>query len=292
MHPPFVQGVEGIPRAVADREHHPIGRQIAAFVQVQAAKAPRAVGGFVDVEVDHPVFEPVFAAEAFDLPSKAFHHLDEAERADVRMGIDQDFPGSARFGELGEDLATEMPRILDLAPELSIRESPGAPLAELHVRLGIQHTAPPETPRVLRPFSNALAAIENDRSKAHFREDQSGEEAARPRTDHDGTRVGARYDGLCDESIVGVWLRANTDVAGAATKHRLFVDHRDIDRIDHHDRRLLPRIVRASRDFPRLQRRRLDREKRDDRIWDGARRMPERQSYFVDAQHLGVVEDC
>ena len=107
------------------------------------------------------------------------------------LAAQADLPGRAGRDEFRDDLARQVARVADLAPELAVGKSAGAALAELHVGFGVEHAAPPEAPGVLRPLAHGAAAFDHDRPQAHLREQQRGEQAARPEADDDrAERVG------------------------------------------------------------------------------------------------------
>ena len=67
-------------------------------------------------------------------------------------------------------------------------------LAELHVRLGIEHALAPQPPGVLRALAHALAALQHDRSQPHLRQHQRREDAAWSEADDDRPRTLRRVE--------------------------------------------------------------------------------------------------
>jgi len=52
---------------------------------------------------------------------------DQAERADMRLGDEQDLLGRAGLDEFAEHLARQMARVADLAPQLAVENVPAPP---------------------------------------------------------------------------------------------------------------------------------------------------------------------
>ena len=237
---------KGVARAVPDREYDLIGLQIVAARKMQPLHATfaRAVG--VDVEPVDLVLPAIFAAQPLDRLAQAFDHRHQPEGADMRVRFGEDFRRRARLDEFGQHLAVEMPRVFDPAVELAVGKGARAAFAELNVRFGVQHAAPPQIPCVLGALANDLAAIEDDRPEAHLRKDQPREQPARPRADDD--RPLHAFGRLGDEFIAGVRRLLDVAVLAKAREHGAFVLHIDVDRIDQLDVGLVARIMRAPRD--------------------------------------------
>jgi len=151
----------------------------------------------VQLQVGHALLEADLAAQGRDLLSDAFDHLDQFEGADVGVRGKQDVAGRSGLHELVHHLAAQMPRVLDLAVELAIREGAGAAFAELHIALGLQHFFAPETPGVLGPLAYRFAAFEHDGSETHLRQRQCRQHAAGAKAHHHRAfaRLGAKADG-------------------------------------------------------------------------------------------------
>jgi hypothetical protein len=122
-------------------------------------------------------------------------------------------------------------RILDLAVELAVGKGAGAALAELHVRLRVELALAPQAPGVLGAFAHRLAALQDQRPKAHLRQQQAGEEAAGPGADHHGTRLRRRRWRAGDETVGSVRRRADVGVVGEPCQHGRFVAQGDVERI-------------------------------------------------------------
>ena len=161
----------------------------------------------------------------------AFDHRHQAERADMRLGDVEDFLRRAGLDELGQHLAAEVMRVLDLAVELAVGERAGAAFAELHVRFRIEHRLAPQAPGVLGALAHHLAALEDDRTEAHLRQHQGGEQSARPGADHHRPRgVGPARARRSDRSMSGATARLRSPLQ--APQQRRFVPHLDVERID------------------------------------------------------------
>ena len=105
--PRLVEHLEGVARAVADRQHDVIGLEVVAAVEVQPADMPLAVGVGRDIEPVDARPEAIFAAQALDRLAQAFDHRHQPEGADMRVRLGQDFGRRAGLDELGQHLAVE-----------------------------------------------------------------------------------------------------------------------------------------------------------------------------------------
>ena len=184
-HAALVQHGEGVAGAVAEGEHDLVGAQLlgACFGACAARDRQAANPAGLDPQVDDARAEADLAAEALDLGAHLLDHADQPEGADVRLGDVGDLLGRAGLDELLDHLAREMARVADLAPELAVGKGAGAALAELDVRFGIEHAAPPQAPGVAGALAHGAAALEDDRAEAHLRQQQGGEESAGPEAD-------------------------------------------------------------------------------------------------------------
>jgi hypothetical protein len=178
VHAAPLQHLEGVARAVAQRQHHVVGGELLATGQHQAAHA-----AVFDLQVGDALAEADLAAQRLDVGAHLLHHADQAEGADVRLGHVEDLFRRAGLDELGQHLAREVARVADLAPQLAVAEGAGAAFAELHVGLRVQHAAAPQAPGVLGALAHRLAALQHDRPQAHLRQHQRGEDAAGPEAD-------------------------------------------------------------------------------------------------------------
>ena len=141
-----------------------------------------------------------------------------------------------------------MPRVLDLAVELAIREEPRAALAELHVRLRGQRALAPQPPRVLGAAADIAAALEHDGSIALLREHQRREQPTGTEADHERLLEGrcGRRRGRAER---GVGRGYHMPVVAVRREHPRLVTHRHIDDIDEGELAVLaPRIVAALED--------------------------------------------
>ncbi len=119
----IMQHLKRIARTVAYGEHDGAGCNVSSIFQRDAARTALACGIRFNIEIGHLATEAVFAAKRFDLRAQVLDDRDEPERADVRLGRIQNFLRATRPGELGQDLAAEIARVLDLAIELAVRET-------------------------------------------------------------------------------------------------------------------------------------------------------------------------
>ena len=283
----FVQNLEGVAGAVAQGHDHVGRRQIVLPGDMQALKPARAIGADFDVEVLDLVLPAVFAAQALDQRPHLLDHVHQAEGADMRVSLGEDFFRRAGRDELLQHLAAQEARILDLAVELAVREGPRPALAELDVGLRVQLALAPQAPGVLGPLAHDLAAIDDDRLETHLGQDQAGEQAAGTGADHDRARTVETLRRLGHELVVGVGPDADVIVALEALQHRGFVAQGHVDRIDHQDRGLAARVVGAARDREAHQVAVLDPQALDDGGLHRVRRVAERQLQFRNTQHGG-----
>ena len=176
--------------------------------------------------------------------------------------------------------------VLDPAVELAVGKGAGAALAELDVGFGVEHAAPPQAPRVLGPFANHLAAVEDDRPEAHLRQDQAGEQAARAGADDDRPLDPRRC--LRDELVAGVRRRLDVAVLAKAREHRALVLHIHVDRIDQLDIGIVARIVRAARNDMTHQVAGANAQSLADRRRQRLGRMMQRQGKFGQSEHCAL----
>ena len=175
-----VQHGEGVTRAVTEGEDDLMRHDCFAVHQRHAL-----YGAVFDLYPGDTALETDFAAQRDDFGAHALNHADEAEGADVGMCDVEDFLRRPRLDELLQDLAPEKARVFHLAVELAVREGSGATFTELNVRFRVELVAAPQLPGVLRAFAHGLATFENDRSEAHLRQQQRGEDAGRAEADDD-----------------------------------------------------------------------------------------------------------
>ena len=92
-----MQHLEGVARAVADRQHDVIGGDVLAAGQHHAAHLRR----ILDVEVHDLALKADLAAQRVDRRAHVLDHRDQAESADMRLADVEDFLRRAGFDELG-----------------------------------------------------------------------------------------------------------------------------------------------------------------------------------------------
>ena len=178
-----VQHLERVARAVADRQHDVVGF---AAARRWPACTPRIRPSSISMSATRlsKRISPPSASMVARIVSTMLtrRKVPMCGLADV-----EDLVRRAGLDELGQHLAAVVLRVLDLAVELAVGEGAGAAFAELHVGLRVQHALAPEAERVLGALAHDLAALEDDRAEAHLRQDQAGEQAARPDADDDRT---------------------------------------------------------------------------------------------------------
>ena len=284
VHAAVVQHLERVARAVADGHHEVAGRQRFTRVQFHAHDLARVAFAF-DQHVFDARLEADFATQGEDFGTNLLDHLDEAERADVRLADVQDFFRRARLHELIQHLAAVVLRILDLAVQLAVREGAGAAFAELHVRLRVQLALAPEAERVDGALAHDLAAFQHERLEAHLRQDQRHEQAARTHADDHGPRRARRREVLRHELVAGVGGGADVRIVRQPGQHGRLVAHGHVERIDQDDRALLARVVAAFVDGEVDQVVAGDAKPADDGVAQGVVRVIQGKFEFVNSQH-------
>ena len=207
--PACVQHLEGVARAVAERQNDVAGGDFLAARQRHAAHAAAC-------SMCRPVtrlWKRISPPSDSISRAHVLDHADQPEGADVRLGDVEDFLRRAGLDEFGQHLAAEVARVLDLAVELAVGEGAGAAFAELHVRFRVEHVVAPQSPGVLGAFAHRLAALQHDRPEAHLRQDQRGEDAGRAEADDDRAlaRIGRRR-----ARRSGSWCRASARSCGSS----------------------------------------------------------------------------
>ena len=281
----LAQHGEGVARAVADREHDALRLQIAAAMEVQAAHPALAARVALYVDPVDAGAEAVLPAQLLDRRAHALDHRHETKRADMRVRLGQDLGRRAGLHELAQHVAVEVARVLDAAVELAVGEGASTTLAELDVGFGVEHAAPPQPPRVLGPLAHDLPALEDDRAEPHLREDQPGEQSARPRADHHRARRIRRGGG--DVAIAGVGRALDVAILAQPREHLRLVAQRDVDRVDERDVRLVARIMPATHDLVAHEIARRHPQPLDDRSGDRFVGVMQREGQVGQAQHRG-----
>ncbi|MNZ81480.1 hypothetical protein D3C78_1001490 [compost metagenome] len=239
-HAVAVEHAHGVAGAVAEGQHHMPAGDLLAALQLHAAQL-----AVLDQQVADLLLEAHFAAEGDDLGAHVLDHAGEAEGADVRLVDVEDLFRRAGLDELLQHLAAEEVGVLDLAVQLAVGEGPGAALAELHVGLGVEHALAPQAPGVLGALAHFLAALEDDRAKAHLRQQQAGEDAARTEADHQRALL-QLLGRVADELVAHVRAGADLPVVGELGQQRRFVAHADVQGVDEQQLAgLLARVVAA-----------------------------------------------
>ena len=284
VHPTRIQHLESITRAVADCQHHMVAGDILASLQRHAANP--SVG---DVEILDLALEAKFTTQFLDRGAHLFYHLHQAECADVRLADVQDFRRRVGLDEFHQDLAAVMLGILDLAPEFAIRKSTGTALTILHVRFGMQLALAPQAKGVLGALAHCLATLQDDRPKAHLRQDQSGEQAARTGAD-DHRAILQPGGSLRHEMVTGVRRKADRAICAQPRERCRFVDDLNVDGIDQHDRGLLARVIAALEDGEAGQCAGVNVQPLQNRRWQVRLDMVERQLNVSQSQHAGKIQ--
>ena len=115
-----MQHGHGVARAVAQRQDDLIGTQLVAGRVVEVLNGQAANVPFFNQHVTHALFKTHLTAQRNDLLAHVLDHLDQREGAKVGLADQQDLFGCTRFDKLLHDLAAQVARVLDLAPELAV----------------------------------------------------------------------------------------------------------------------------------------------------------------------------
>ena len=204
-----VQRMKRVAGAVSDRQNDMIGRDDSRRRADATPRSRAVLARLDDVEVDDVLLEPVFAAEVLDLRGEDSRRLWTRRKvpmcgcASTRISA-----GAPACDEFGQHLAAQMARILDLAPELPVRERAGAAFAELNVRFGMQDALAPQAPRCpssareppcrdrgsigRRPTSARISAANSPHGPAPMTTGRAGCGAWRRSIDRSIARVGGR----------------------------------------------------------------------------------------------------
>ena len=109
------------------------------------------------------------------------------EGANVWVRSVQNVLGGTGLHKLLHHLASQVPRVLDLAVELAVRERARATLAKLHIALGVQLVPSPQVPGVLGALTHGGSTLQHDGSEAHLGQHQGGKQATRTQAHHHRT---------------------------------------------------------------------------------------------------------
>jgi len=274
-----MQHLECVAGAVPRRQHHMIGFDLLARFQRHTAQLP-----VFDFQAGELAAKTILPAQLLDGLAQTFHHGDQAEGADMGMGLGENFLGRAGLDEFVQHLAAQVAWILDLAVELAVAEGARAALAELDIGFGIEHRTAPQAPGVFGAFAHRLAALQDDGAEAGLGQDQGGEQAARPRAHHQraGKGPGRR---MGREAILHVGAGAYRRLTREPPQQRGLVGDLGIDRINISDGRAVARVVTALEDMKALQRRGIDLQPPDDGGPQRLGRVVERKFDIGQAQH-------
>ena len=243
-HAALMQHGKGVARAVAQRHHHLVGAQLVrlpgGLVQHGEAAQLCALCAVFNQHVGDALLKADFAAQRDDLRAQVFHHLDQLEGADVRVRLHQNLGRRAGLDKLLHHLAAQMARVLDLAPQLAVRERAGAALAKLHVAFGVEHMLAPQAPGVLGALAHCFAALQHDRLEAHLRQHQRRKNAAGAKAHHHRAQRPSRPGPAPPAGKpCRVWARcAGCRVLLQQGRFLLGLGQRHIDDVDHQHLRL------------------------------------------------------
>ena len=138
-----------------------------------------------DVDDLRPVAH--LGAPVEEVPPDVPQDDDEPVGPDVRLAVVEDRVGGAEAVERLED---DGDLVVPLAAgQLAVAEGPRAPLAELHVRLGVEVARLPEAHDRPVALLGRVAPLEDDERDARVGEGERGEEAGRPGADDGDARL-------------------------------------------------------------------------------------------------------
>ncbi|MNF41832.1 hypothetical protein D3C84_228700 [compost metagenome] len=221
-----MQHAESVTGTVAQRQDHVTRGDLFAVFQDHTVQLT-----LIDQQVGDLLLETDFTAQCLNFVTHGLDHAGQAEGADVRLADVEDFLRGAGLDEFGQDLAAMVLRVLDLAVQLAVGESPGTAFTELHVRFGVEHVLAPQAPGVLGALANFGAALENDRLEAHLCQQQAGKNAARAETDHYRAFAQA-LGGVADRLVADVRGLVDVAVFAELAQQCSFVAHAEVDGVD------------------------------------------------------------
>ena len=76
--------------------------------------------GLSQVQIGHALTKAHLAAECNDLSTQVFYHLHQFKGTDVGMGLHQNIGRRAGVNQFVHDLAAQIARVFDLAPQLAV----------------------------------------------------------------------------------------------------------------------------------------------------------------------------
>ena len=131
------------------------------------------------------------AAAALQLLAHGRHRGRQDVGPDVRLALDLDPLRVAEAREELDHLANG--GMTDAGGELPVGVRAGAPLAEVHVRLGVEGALAHEPGHVAASRAHRLAAVDHDRTHAPLEESPGTEEPGRPGSEDDRREVGRAH---------------------------------------------------------------------------------------------------
>ena len=284
IHAALVQHVKRVARAMPHRQHDMPRRDVLSARQHHTQHLPA-----VDIEIADAAVKTYLATEGFNGRAQLLHHPHQPEGADVRLVEVENFRRRTGLNEFSKHLASVILGVLDLAVQLAIGKRAGTALAELHVGFRIEFAPAPQAEGVPGALTHRFAALQDDRTQAHLRQDQTGEEAAGSGADHHRT-LRRFFPCLGHEVIRHVRGACHVGVAPEARQRCILVAQFNIHGVDQADDCRLARIHGAT----------LDRELREPGFLDlqfvqqcaleRGLGMVEGEFYFSQSQH-GVGAD-
>ena len=133
----LVQHGHRVARAVAECQHDVVCVHLVLRAVIQVLHRQPANATVLNQHITDTLLKSHLAAERDDLLTHVLDHLDQFEGANVRLADQQYLGRCAGFDEFHHDLASQVPRVLDLAPQLAVRKRARTALAKLHVRFRV-----------------------------------------------------------------------------------------------------------------------------------------------------------
>jgi hypothetical protein len=285
MHAAVKEHLEGVARTMPHRQHDVRGLDHLTRLKHETPEPAHASCVRVDHQIVDAMLPAILPAQLLDRGAHMLDHRDKPEGADMRVRFGQYLRRRTGGHEFGQDLAPEEARILDLAPQFSIGKGAGTPLAKLDVRFGVEHASPPQPPRILGPLANHLAPVKDYRAETHLRQYQSREQAAWACADYHRPGTVEAIRRPRQEPVLRVGRPPDMRIVGKPAENARLIAYRDIDRIDHQDRGLAPRIIGTARDGELEGGVSGQAKPGPNRLTKGIGPVAERQLEFGDAQH-------
>ena len=221
-------------------QHQMAAGNLRSIGQHQAIELKRLLSTDVaELKACHVTVEAHLTPQGFDPSPQAADDRGELERADVGAVQREDLLAGTTGHQLLQHLAAVVLRIAHLAVKLAVRKRSGTALTELGIRFRVERDGPPpEAEGVSGALLHSLTPFQQQRAKAHLRQQQSSEVATGACSDHHRpfNRIqGEANGGMTDGPVAGVGSGTHPSLVADAPQQGGFTLHLHIHAVNQLD---------------------------------------------------------